>query len=168
MRTHRLTLLLIPLLAMLCLGAVLVLAPAQRAPITDLDAFVRTLPPTGSNDRAFLALEPVLGARLAIAPSVVRAIDPGFACDPSASTPNMHAATLGSVGTLQVVCGPAGRSAGVMTLRDGTTYITTCGNSAHISASLTVGSHSLHFSTGSSTLARELTHSCTGWTKLPR
>jgi hypothetical protein len=167
MPNRRFDLLLIPFPAALCLGVALAFTPIKKAPANDMDAFVKALPPPGANDRVFLALDPALEARLAIAPSVVRAIDPGIACDPSAATPGRPAATLGRAGSVRVICMLNGRSEGVMTLRDGTTYLTICGNALQASASLTIGNQTLNFFTESPKTSGELTHSCSGWTKVP-
>ena len=145
--------------------------PAAKAAPADLDAFVKTLPPTGAHDRVFLAPPPELQSRLGIDPAVLRTIDPGLACDPDAKTPNMPAATLGRAGTVQTICTPGGASMGVLTLADGTSYFTTCGESGlrvHAWADVTMGDHTLHASTQSPAPVRGPTHACTGWAKQPR
>ena len=146
-------------------------APTAKAAPADLDAFVKTLPAPG-RDRVFLALPSALETRLAIDPAVVRAIDPGVACDPASSTLNMSEATLGLAAHVQTTCTPNGLSNSLMTLPDGAAFVTICGPgtgvrvNAHVD--VTVGDKSLHASTQSPTPAREPAHDCTGWTKLPR
>ena len=143
-------------------------APAAPA---DLEAFVRALPATGANDRVFLDLPPELQARLGIDPAALRRIDPGLACDPGAATRATPEATLGRAGHVQTACMPGGYGVGVLTLPDGRTWSTTCGESGlrvRAWADVTVGEHSLHASTESPAPTRVPTHACTGWTKQSR
>lgn len=138
----------------------------------DLTAFVKALPAPGARDRTFLEIPSVLLDRLAIKLSTIQSVDPGLVCDLSAKVPSMSEATLGRVGQVQTVCTPAGWSQGLITLHDGTSYVTTCGDptSARLTANLdvTVGTHSLHGSVDSAPPARALSHSCSGWTKVQR
>jgi hypothetical protein len=146
-------------------------APAAKAPPADLDAFVKTLPPPG-RDRVFLALPAELETRLAIDPAVVRAVDPGVACDPASKSLNMAEASLGLVAHVQTTCTPDGLSNSLLTLPDGNAFVTICGPATGLrvtaTVDVTVGDKSLHASTQSPTPAREPAHDCTGWTKLPR
>ncbi len=144
---------------------------APKASPADVEAFVKALPAPGSHDRAFLAVPAALMARLAIAPATIHAIDPGLACDPASRTLGAFQAELGSIGQLQMLCTPDGRSHGTITLQNGASYETICGDalSATLTANLDVhvGEHSWHASTDSAPPTREPAHSCTGWVKLP-
>jgi hypothetical protein len=151
--------------------AAFAVAPTDAAS-DDVTAFVKALPAPGARDRTFLEIPSVLLDRLAIKLSTIQSVDPGLACDISAKVPSMSQAKLGRVGQVQTVCTPAGWSQGLITLNDGTSYMTTCGDStsARLTANLdvTIGTHSLHGSVDSAPPARTLAHSCSGWTKVPR
>jgi hypothetical protein len=144
-------------------------APTKAAP-ADIEAFVKTLPAPG-HDRVFLALPADLETRLAIDPAVVRAVDPGVACDPDSKTLNMSEASLGLVAHVQTTCTPDGHSNSLLTLPDGNVFATICGPATGLRVSATVdvavGDKSLHASTRSPAPARAPAHDCTGWTKLP-
>lgn len=145
-------------------------APTAKAAPADLDAFVKTLPAPG-HDRVFLALPADLEARLAIDPAVVRAIDPGVACDPESKSLNMSEASLGLVAHVQTTCTPDGHSNSLLTLPDGNAFVTICGPATGLrvtaTVDVTVGDKSLHASTQAPAPARAPAHDCTGWTKLP-
>ena len=145
-------------------------APAVKIVPADLDAFVKTLPAPG-RDRVFLALPPELEARLAIDPAVVRAIDPGVACDPDSKSLNTSEADLGHVAHVQTTCTPDGHGNSLLTMPDGNVFVTICGpaTGVRVTATLdvTVGDKSLHASTQPPTPARAPARDCTGWTKLP-
>ena len=149
----------------------LAVEPRPAVP-NDLDMLVKALAVPGPRDRVFLDVPAALATRLAIAPTAVRSVDPGLVCAPSSKTPAMFQATLGKVGELQTVCTPAGWSQGLLTLKDGSSYVTTCGDpaSARATASVgvTVGTHSWQGSFDSTSPARALSHSCSGWTKVSR
>ena len=145
-------------------------APTAKAPPADLEAFVKTLPAPG-HDRVFLALPADLETRLAIDPAIVRAVDPGVACDPASKSLNMSEASLGLVAHVQTTCTPDGHSNSLLTLPDGNAFVTICGPATglHVTATLdvTVGDKSLHASSQPPMPAREPAHDCTGWTKIP-
>lgn len=145
-------------------------APSAKAAPADLEAFVKTLPAPG-HDRAFLALPADLETRLAIDPAIVRAVDPGMACDPGSKTLNMSEASLGLVAHVQTTCTPDGHGNSLLTLPDGSAFVTICGPATGLHASatvdVTVGGKSLHASTRPPAPARAPAHDCTGWTKLP-
>ena len=142
-----------------------------RAP-DDLAVLVKTLPAPGARDRAFLDIPASVAARLAIDPAAIRSVDPGLICKPTSQAPSMFQATLGRVGQVQTVCTPAGWSQGLLMLKDGSSYVTTCGDSrsARVTANadVTVGTHSWHGSTDSAPPVAALSHMCSGWTKVPR
>ena len=159
-----------PFLAALLCAAALSAAAAPKPAPADLDAFAKALPAPG-HDRVFLALPADLRARLGIDPAALRAIDPGVACDRSATIPAMAEATLGPAAHVELVCTPDGRGTATLSLSDGSRYVTTCGRrGVHVDAHLdvTVGDQSLHASTTAPPSARRPAHDCSGWTKLPR
>lgn len=146
-------------------------APTAKAAPADIDAFVKTLPPPG-RDRVFLALPAALETRLAIDPAVVRAVDPGVACNPASKSLDTSEASLGLVAHVQTTCTPDGHSNSLLTLPDGNAFVTICGPATGLrvtaTVDVTVGDKSLHASTQPPTPAREPAHDCTGWTKIPR
>jgi hypothetical protein len=164
------------LLAPLCAAIVLASGgpawsgPAAKPAPADLLAFKQSLPAPG-HDRVFLALAPELETRLSIDPAVVRAIDPGVACDPSSSALSMSEGDLGLAGHVQTTCSPNHRSQSLLTLSDGSTWLTVCGGTgARVKAWLDVqvGDKSLHASSEPATPRPEPAHDCSGWTKVSR
>lgn len=157
-------------LALSFTGFAMAVAPGEAAP-ADLDAFVRALPARGGTDRVFLAPPAALQARLGLDPATLRQADPGVVCDPAAAAPVMLQSALGRVGQLNIVCLPNGTSQGILTLDDGSNYMTTCGHAGirvTASADLTVGDRHMHVSTEPDVPDRAPTHACSGWVKLPR
>ena len=160
------------------LAAVLALAtgiPARTAPLpkpapSDLAALEKSLPEPG-HDRVFLALPGELEGRLGIDPAVVRAVDPGVACDPDAHALSMSEGDLGTAGHVQTSCTPDRRSQSLLTLADGSAWITVCGAAlgAHVTASIDVqvGDKSLHASTEPPAAKPAPAHDCSGWRKIP-
>ena len=146
----------------------LAVAPPHVAS-NDVDLLVKTLAAPGPRDRAFLDIPPTLLTRLAIDPAAIRSIDPGLVCDLSFKAASLFQARLGQIGQVQTVCTPAGWSQGMLTLKDGTTYVTTCGDSAaaRVTANVdvTAGSESWHGAVDSARPVQALSHSCSGWTK---
>jgi hypothetical protein len=138
----------------------------------ELVAFVKELPSPGPRNRAFLDIPLPVLTHLAIDPAAVRSVDPGLVCDPSSQAANMFQATLGHVGQVNTLCTPAGWSQGILTLTDGTSYVTTCGDSGASRVTgnidITVGAQSWHSSAGLAPPVRALSHSCSGWTKVGR
>jgi len=157
-------------LALACTGASA--APANKQPAAaDLAAFEKSLPAPG-RDRVFLALPADLVARLAIDPAVVRAVDPGVACDPDAYSLSMSEGDLGLAGHVQTTCSPDHHSQSLLKLVDGSVYVTACGAAVSTRvtawADITVGDRSAHASASNGPARHEPAHDCTGWTKIPR
>jgi hypothetical protein len=148
-------------------------AGAPTTPVSaDLVAFVKQLPAPGPRDRAFLDIPAPVMTRLAIDPAAIRSVDPGLVCEPTSQAANMFQATLGHIGQVNTVCTQAGWSQGILTLVDGTSYMTTCGDpKAPVvtgSADITIGTHSWHGSASSQPSTHTLAHSCSGWAKVGR
>jgi hypothetical protein len=158
-------------LALACSGQASTAPVPPRPAPADLAAFEKSLPAPG-RDRVFLALPADLEARLNIDPAVVRAVDPGVACDPGAQALSMSEANLGTAGHVETRCTPDHRSQSLLTLADGSTWITVCGAAlgAHVTASIDVqvGDKSLHASTDPAATKPAPAHDCSGWTKIPR
>lgn len=128
--------------------------PAPKPAPADLAAFENALPSPG-RDRVFLALPADLEARLAIDPAVVRAVDPGVACDPDAYALSMSEGNLGLAGHVQTTCSPDHHSHSLLTLADGSAWVTVCGAAAAPAAATASARH-------------QPAHDCSGWTKLAR
>lgn len=144
--------------------------PAAKPAPADLAAFERSLPGPG-RDRVFMALSPELESRLAIDPGVVRAVDPGVACDPASAALSMSEGDLGLAGHVQTTCSPNHHSQSLLTLSDGSAWMTVCGGTgARVKAWLDVqvGDKSVHASTPPAAAKPEPAHDCSGWTKIPR
>jgi len=157
-------------LALACTGACAGPVARQPAP-ADLAAFEKSLPAPG-RDRVFLALPVDLVTRLAIDPAVMRAVDPGVACDPDAFSLSMSEGDLGLAGHVQTTCSPDHHSQSLLKLADGNVYVTVCGAAMTTRvtawADISVGDKSAHASAQSRSAARhEPAHDCTGWTKIP-
>ena len=144
-------------------------APAPKPAPADLAAFEKALPTPG-HDRVFLALASDLEARLAIDPAVVRAVDPGVACDPDSYSLSMSEGNLGQAGHVQTTCSPDHHSQSLLTLADGSAWVTVCGAGARVNAWLDVqvGDKSVHASTQPPSAKHEPARDCSGWTKIPR
>ncbi len=144
---------------------------APKAAPADVDAFVKALPAPGAHDRAFLAVPAALLARLAIAPAALSAIDPGHACASSSGSVTLSQAALGTLGHIEMLCTPDGHGQATIRLENGVSYMTTCGDRAsfRLTANLDVhaGDRAWHGSADTAAPASELSHSCTGWTKVP-
>lgn len=157
-------------LALACCAAAQAGPPVATPAPADLAAFEKLLPPPG-RDRVFLALPADLEARLAIDPAVVRAVDPGVACDPDAFALSMSEGKLGLAGHVQTTCSPDHHSQSLLKLADGSAWVTACGSATGVQVSawadVKVGDQAVHASTqapGRHVPARD----CSGWTKLPR
>jgi hypothetical protein len=146
-------------------------APAPKPVPADLAAFEKSLPTPG-HDRVFLALPPDLEARLAIDPAVVRAVDPGVACDPASSALSMSEGNVGLAGHVETTCRPDHHNMSLLTLADGSAWMTVCGGSTglRVTAWLDVqlGDTSTHASTPQPAVKHEPAHDCSGWTKVSR
>ena len=146
-------------------------APAPAA-ASDEEAFVKALPAPGAHDRPFLEIPSQLATKLSIDLASLRSVDPGLVCQSSSRTPTMSQATIGQVGQIETVCTPAGWSQGVLTLKGGASYMTTCGDggSARLTANadVTVGTHSWQGTLDSAPPVSRLSHACTGWVRMPR
>lgn len=155
-------------LALACCTAVRAGPPVARPAPADLEAFEKSLPAPG-RDRVFLALPAELETRLAIDPAVVRAVDPGVACDPDAYGLSMSEGNLGLAGHVQTTCSPDHHSQSLLKLADGSAWVTVCGAATGTQASawadITVGNRTAHASTQAP--ARHMpAHDCSGWTRL--
>jgi len=155
-------------LALACCAAAQAGPPAAKPAPADLAAFEKSLPTPG-RDRVFLALPAELESRLAIDPAVVRAVDPGVACDPDAYALSMSEGNLGLAGHVQTTCSPDHHSQSLLRLADGSAWVTVCGTAtsgrASAWADVTVGDRTVHASTPAP--ARHVpAHDCSGWTKL--
>lgn len=138
-------------LALACCGAARP-GPAPKPAPADLAAFVKALPAPG-HDRVFLALPPDLETRLAIDPAVVRAVDPGVACDPDTFSLSMSEGNLGVAGHVQTTCSPDHHSQSLLKLADGSAWVTVCGPGTAQAATPAPAKH-------------QPAHDCSGWTKL--
>ena len=142
--------------------------PAPKPAPADLADFEKSLPTPG-RDRVFLALAPELETRLAIDPAVVRAVDPGIACDPDAFSLSMSEGRLGLAGHVQTTCSPDHHSQSLLKLADGSAWITVCGaaTGTQVSAwaNVTMGDKTARAST-QAPAKHEPAHDCSGWTKV--
>jgi len=156
--------------ALACCGAARS-APATKPAPADLAALEKALPTPG-RDRVFLALAPDLEARLAIDPAVVRAVDPGIACDPGAVSLSMSEGDLGIAGHVQTTCSPDHHSQSLLKLADGSAWVTVCGAATGTQAKawldLQVGDRSVHASAQTPSTKLQPAHDCSGWTKVSR
>jgi len=144
-------------------------APAPKPAPADLAAFEKALPTPG-RDRVFLALPPDLETRLAIDPAVVRAVDPGVACDPDAFSLSMSEGNLGLAGHVQTTCSPDHHSQSLLKLADGSAWVTVCGAATGMQAKawldVQVGDQSVHASTQAPPAKHQPARDCSGWTKI--
>jgi hypothetical protein len=138
-------------LALACCGSARP-GPAPKPAPADLAAFEKALPTPG-HDRVFLALPPDLETRLSIDPAVVRAVDPGIACDPDAFSLSMSEGNLGVAGHVQTTCSPDHHSQSLLKLADGSAWVTVCGPATAQAATPASAKH-------------QPAHDCSGWTKL--
>lgn len=137
-------------------------APAPKPAPADLASFEQRLPAPG-RERVFLALPADLESRLGIDPAVVRAVDPGIACDPDAYSLSMSEADLGAAGHVQTTCSPDHHSQSLLKLADGSTWVTVCGAETVAQA----GDRSSH--AGAVAPGKhQPAHDCSGWTKIAR
>ncbi len=145
--------------------------PAPQPAPADLAAFEKALPTPG-HDRVFLAVPPDLETRLAIDPAVVRAVDPGIACDPDAFSLSMSEGKLGLAGHVQTTCSPDHHSQSLLKLADGSAWATVCGAATGTQAKawldVQVGDRSVHASTQAPSTKHLPAHDCSGWTKISR
>jgi hypothetical protein len=157
-------------LALACCGHASAAPVPPKPTAADLAAFEKALPTPG-HDRVFLALPADLEARLGIDPAVVRALDPGVACDPASSSLSMAEGDLGTAGHVQISCTPDHRSHSLLTLADGSTWLTVCGAAlgTHVTAWVDVqaGDKSVHASTEPPAAKHAPAQDCSGWTKIP-
>jgi len=157
-------------LALACCGVARP-GPAPKPAPADIAAFEKALPTPG-RDRVFLELAPDLEARLAIDPAVVRAVDPGVACDPDAFSLSMSEGNLGLAGHVQTTCSPDHHSQSLLKLADGSAWITVCGAATGTQAKawldVQVGDRSLHASAQAPAAKLRPAHDCSGWTKVSR
>jgi len=155
-------------LALACCTAVQAGPPVARPAPADLEAFEKSLPAPG-RERVFLALPAELESRLAIDPAVVRAVDPGVACDPQAYGSSMSEGNLGLAGHVQTTCSPNHPSQSLLKLADGSAWVTVCGAATGVQASaladVTVGTRTAHAST-QAPVRHGPAHDCSGWTKV--
>lgn len=128
--------------------------PAPKPAPADLAEFENALPTPG-RARVFLALAPELETRLGIDPAVVRAVDPGVACDPALYSLSMSEGNLGTAGHIQTTCSPDHHSQSLLKLADGSAWVTVCGATATQAAT-------------APSLKHQPAHDCSGWTKLGR
>lgn len=144
-------------------------APKPAPAPADLADLEKSLPTPG-HDRVFLALAPDLETRLSIDPAVVRAVDPGVACDPASYSLSMSEGNLGLAGHVQTTCSPDHHSQSLLTLADGSAWVTVCGAAmgVRVTAWLDVqaGDKSVHASTLPAANKHEPAHDCSGWTKV--
>lgn len=144
-------------------------APAAKPAPADLAAFEKALPAPG-RDRVFLALPPDLQTRLAIDPAIVRAVDPGVACDPGAYSLSMSEGNLGLAGHVQTTCSPDHHSQSLLKLADGSAWITVCGAATGTQAKawldVQVGDQSVHASAQAPSTKHQPARDCSGWTKI--
>jgi len=151
MITRRPARLLAATLAIAC-GVAAPAGPGPKPAPADLAAFENALPPPG-RDRVFLALPADLEQRLAIDPAVVRAVDPGVACDPDAYALSMSEGNLGLAGHVQTTCSPDHHSQSLLKLADGSAWVTVCGTATRPAPASVSARH-------------RPAHDCSGWTKL--
>jgi hypothetical protein len=155
-------------LALAC-GGVAHAGPAPKPAAADIAAFEKALPTPG-HDRAFLALAPELEARLGVDPAVLRAVDPGVACDSASPALRMSEGDLGTAGHVQTSCSPDHHSQSLLTLADGSAWVTVCGAATGTQVrawvDVTVGDSTVHAST-QAPARHEPAHDCSGWTKIP-
>lgn len=155
-------------LALACCGVAWP-GPTPKPEPADLAAFEQALPTPG-RDRVFLALPPDLETRLAIDPAVVRAVDPGVACDPDAFSLSMSEGNLGLAGHVQTTCSPDHHSQSLLKLADGSAWVTVCGAATGMQAKawldVQVGDRSVHASTQAPSTKHQPARNCSGWTKI--
>lgn len=116
-------------LAILGSGEVFGGAPGKAGLAADVQAFKHFLPAPVEEEedriRPFLDLPASLRTQLRISQADLRAVDPGFLCQSEEDGSTQQ--SLGSVGRILTICLPNRRSVGLLTLADGTQYITVCG-----------------------------------------
>jgi hypothetical protein len=159
-------------LPLLLLSAEAPAGTSTSSPPSDVEAFVKALPSPGPRNRPFLEVPAALLAHLSIDATALRGIDPGVVCDPNSRTPSLSTLALGAIGEVQTLCTPAGWSQGMLVLKSGTNYVTTCGDPASprltVSADVSAGAQNWHGAIDSAPSTRALSHTCSGWAKVPR